>query len=64
MDEVDIAQQFIETHLEESLQRRKHQYYISSKNCQECEIEISEDRRNALPGVALCIHCQERLERS
>ena len=31
--------------------------------CEECEIEIPTARRKAVPGVRLCIQCQEELEK-
>ena len=31
--------------------------------CEECEIEITFARRKAIPGVRLCIQCQEELEK-
>ena len=31
--------------------------------CQECEIEIPAARQKAVPGVRLCIQCQEELEK-
>ena len=31
--------------------------------CEECEIEIPFARRKAIPGVRLCIQCQEELEK-
>ena len=31
--------------------------------CEECEIEIPAARRKAVPGVRLCIQCQEELEK-
>ena len=31
--------------------------------CEECEIEIPPARRKAVPGVRLCIQCQEELEK-
>ncbi|EML9493078.1 phage protein [Enterobacter ludwigii] len=30
--------------------------------CEECDIPIPEARRKALPGVALCVTCQEITE--
>ena len=30
--------------------------------CEECKIEIPVARRKAIPGVRLCIQCQEELE--
>jgi len=35
----------------------------SAKTCEACGVEIPERRRRALPGVKLCIQCQERKER-
>ncbi|MCO4786592.1 RNA polymerase-binding transcription factor DksA [Marinomonas gallaica] len=32
--------------------------------CEECDAEIPEKRRNAIPGVRLCIACQSELESS
>ena len=32
-------------------------------NCEECEIEIPVARRKAVPGVRLCIQCQEEIEK-
>lgn len=34
----------------------------SLSRCEECDAEIPEARRNALPGVHLCIGCQSELE--
>jgi len=31
--------------------------------CEECEEDIPEARRQAIPGVRLCINCQEELEK-
>ncbi|MDW3094994.1 MAG: DksA/TraR family C4-type zinc finger protein [Gammaproteobacteria bacterium] len=30
--------------------------------CEECETEIPQARRDAMPGVRLCIKCQEQLD--
>ncbi|MBN1906282.1 MAG: DksA/TraR family C4-type zinc finger protein [Deltaproteobacteria bacterium] len=35
----------------------------SLTHCEECEAEIPEARRKALPGVRLCITCQSELEK-
>ena len=32
-------------------------------HCEECDAPIPEARRNAMPGVRLCIACQEAEER-
>ncbi len=31
----------------------------SLTHCEDCEVEIPEARREAVPGVRLCINCQE-----
>ena len=35
----------------------------SLTHCEECEKEIPNGRQNAVPGVRLCIQCQEELEK-
>ena len=35
----------------------------SAEFCEECGEEIPEARRLAVPGVQLCVFCQERAER-
>ena len=32
-------------------------------HCEECGVEIPQARRDAVPGVRLCIACQEALDR-
>ena len=34
----------------------------SLTHCEECDAEIPEGRRKALPGVRLCVPCQEALD--
>ena len=34
----------------------------SLTNCEECDAVIPEGRRRALPGVRLCVACQESLD--
>ena len=36
----------------------------SLENCEECDAEIPEARRAAVPGVRLCIACQQELEKN
>jgi len=36
----------------------------SSTHCVECESEIPDARRKAIPGVRLCVACQSELEES
>ena len=35
----------------------------SLKRCEECDSKIPEARRQALPGVRLCVPCQEERDR-
>ena len=35
---------------------------ISLEFCEECDVSIPEARRVALPGVRLCVACQEELD--
>ena len=35
----------------------------SLDECEECGAPIPQARREAIPGVRLCIHCQQRFER-
>ncbi len=35
----------------------------SSTRCEECEVEIPEARRRALPGVRYCLRCQSEREK-
>jgi phage/conjugal plasmid C-4 type zinc finger TraR family protein len=34
----------------------------SLTHCEECEKEIPQGRRNAIPGVRLCVDCQQSLD--
>jgi len=36
---------------------------LSRTHCEECEAAIPEARRKALPGVRLCVACQEAVDR-
>ena len=36
----------------------------SSTHCDACEEPIPEARRNALPGVRLCVQCQSEMEKT
>ncbi len=35
----------------------------SLTHCEECEADIPEARRKAIPGVRLCVNCQSELEK-
>lgn len=65
MDIADQAQQREEQHRAAALAARPRQTQRpSATHCEACTDPIPEARRQALPGVLLCIHCAERLERS
>ena len=34
----------------------------SLQNCEECDAEIPQARREAVPGVRLCVNCQSELD--
>ncbi len=34
----------------------------SLTHCEECDVEIPQARREAVPGVRLCVHCQSQLD--
>ncbi len=36
----------------------------SLTHCEECEAKIPEARRQAIPGVRFCVHCQEEIDRA
>ena len=36
----------------------------SLSQCESCDADIPEARRKAVPGVRLCVHCQELQDRS
>ena len=43
--------------------RAKLPHGRSRKHCEECEAAIPEARRKAVPGVRLCVACQEEHDR-
>jgi phage/conjugal plasmid C-4 type zinc finger TraR family protein len=44
-------------------QLNKQAQQPSAEECEECDDEIPEARRLAIPGVQLCVFCKERQER-
>lgn len=36
----------------------------SLSHCEECEAPIPQARREAVPGVRLCVHCQEAADKA
>lgn len=59
-DEIDIAQERIEADMAHRIATRTVYTGISATEC-ECGEEIPEGRRQAIPGVKLCVGCAERV---
>lgn len=62
-DIADIANDYAERELQERLHGRVQYQGHSQKACNDCGCEIPLQRREAVPGVRLCIGCQEVEER-
>jgi len=60
------VQEQVEATLEDALQaaRRRLPTGESAFTCIECDEEIPQKRREALPGVKYCIACQKRNEKT
>jgi phage/conjugal plasmid C-4 type zinc finger TraR family protein len=64
-DEIDQAQSINEQHTAAAIAAARWQAEGESLlNCAECVRPIPEARRAALPGVRLCLKCQELFERN
>ena len=66
MDDVDRAQQLEQAHLETALATHAaapRKLLQTGQDCLACGDEIDPMRRAAVPGCALCLGCQENLER-
>lgn len=68
-DIFDRATEIEEATREEALARQRRRAGLDGKIpedsatlCNECDGEIPEARRQAMPGVQTCIECQTRLE--
>lgn len=63
-DKADIAGDLIEQSLEATLASPRHQvtHTSTAPYCEECGEEIPAQRREALPGCATCVDCQQTLE--
>ena len=59
------VQEQIEATVEDAVQLARNRLPEGESliKCEECEIEIPDSRRKAVPGVRLCIQCQEELEK-
>lgn len=58
------VQDQIDASVEDEVKRARSQLPsgVSAQTCVECDCKIPEARRKALPGVQLCVACQESLE--
>jgi phage/conjugal plasmid C-4 type zinc finger TraR family protein len=59
------VQQQIDDSIEDAIKRARAQLPTgpSLENCEECGEAIPEARRQAMPGVRLCVRCQEERDR-
>jgi phage/conjugal plasmid C-4 type zinc finger TraR family protein len=62
MDFADEATRASDLHLADCLARIRLPEGVSAVECDECLEPIPEGRRTAVPGVRLCVSCQEALE--
>lgn len=62
-DIIDQANELVEHRLQLAIQRHRiDQNAVSAEHCSECEEDIPEARRVAMPGCKTCASCQEVLE--
>jgi phage/conjugal plasmid C-4 type zinc finger TraR family protein len=61
VDIADLADEAIEESLNRSIAQIPRYTGISAFECEECSEEIPEGRRQAIPGVQLCVGCAERV---
>ena len=59
------VQEQIDATVEDAISRARSQLPRgeSLENCEECDAVIPEARRQAMPGVRLCVSCQEEMEK-
>lgn len=60
----DAVQDQIDASIGDAVKRARERLPqgISLEHCEECEASIPEARREALPGVRLCVKCQSELD--
>ncbi|MDU9022153.1 TraR/DksA family transcriptional regulator [Pseudomonas corrugata] len=67
MDVIDIASEREDAHraavIAAHLAQKKTPVRPSAEHCEDCGEDIPEARRQIIPGVVLCVECQERQER-
>ena len=62
-DIIDQANELVEHRLQLAIQKHRiDQNAVSAERCSECEEDIPEARRVAMPGCKTCASCQEVLE--
>jgi phage/conjugal plasmid C-4 type zinc finger TraR family protein len=59
------VQEQIDASVEDAVAAARSQLPVGSSltHCEECEVAIAQARRQAIPGVRLCISCQTILEK-
>lgn len=59
------VQDQIDASLEDEVKRARNQipHGESARQCDECGVAIPEARRKVMPGVRLCVPCQETVDR-
>jgi len=67
MDVIDIASEREDAHrtavIAAHLAQKKIPQRPSAEHCEDCGADIPEARRLIIPGVLLCVECQEHQER-
>ena len=60
----DAVQQQIDATVEDAVQRARRRLAAGPgrTHCEECEAPIPEARRQAVPGVRLCVTCQSQAD--
>jgi phage/conjugal plasmid C-4 type zinc finger TraR family protein len=61
----DAVQEQIDSSIEDAVQRARSQLPRgeSLSHCEECDASIPDARRQAVPGVRLCVACQSEQDR-
>ncbi|VXB13371.1 DksA/TraR family C4-type zinc finger protein [Pseudomonas sp. 8O] len=61
----DAVQEQIDSSIEDAVARARSQLPKgeSLRHCEECDAVIPEARRQAIPGVRLCVNCQAEHDR-